>query len=102
MEILIDNPDLLLKADLTARVRVTTDVIPDTILIPQSTVLYREDRREVFVMEKENRAELRAIELGRTEGSFIQVLEGLAPGEKLIITGGQYLKPGDRVVPIRK
>jgi len=102
VQILIDNPDFLLKPGLTARVRITTDVIPDTILIPQSTVLYREDRREVFVIGKDNRAELRTIKLGRTQGSSIQVLEGLAPGEGLIISGGQYLKPGDRIVPIQK
>jgi membrane fusion protein (multidrug efflux system) len=97
VEILIDNPDLFLKAGLTARVRITTDVTPDTLLIPQRTVLYREDRREVFVAGRDNVAERRTIKLGRTEGSLIQVLEGLEPGDRLIVTGGQYLKPGDKI-----
>ncbi|MFH1123843.1 MAG: efflux RND transporter periplasmic adaptor subunit [Pseudomonadota bacterium] len=97
VEILIDNPDLLLKPGLTARVRITTGVLPDTILIPQSTVLYREDRREVFVVGEGNTAELRPIQLGRTEGPFIQVLKGLKPGERLVVAGGQYLKPGDKI-----
>ena len=97
IEILIENPELIIKAGMSARVRITTSVIPDAILIPQSTVLYREERREVFVVGKDERADLRSIKLGRAEGSLIQVLEGLKPGERLILSGGQYLKPGDKI-----
>jgi RND family efflux transporter MFP subunit len=97
VEILIENRDLLLKAGLTGRVRITSDIIPNAILIPQSAVLYKEKRREVFVANSNNRAQPRVIKLGLTEGSQIQVLEGLNPGDKLIVTGGQYLNPGDRI-----
>lgn len=97
IEILIENPELLIKAGMSARVRITTGVIPNAILIPQSTVLYREERREVFVVGKDGQADLRSIRLGRAEGSLIQVLEGLKPGERLILSGGQYLKPGDKI-----
>jgi multidrug efflux pump subunit AcrA (membrane-fusion protein) len=45
----------------------------------------------------DNHAEPRVIKLGRTEGSLIQILDGLAPGNKLIVAGGQYLKPGDKI-----
>lgn len=98
VEILVDNPDLLLKAGLTARVRITTEILPGTILIPQSTVLYREDRREVFVVGPGDRAELRTIALGCAYGSDIEILNGLTPGDRLIVAGGQYLKPGDNVI----
>jgi RND family efflux transporter MFP subunit len=98
VEILLDNPGLTLKAGLSARVRITTDVIPDTILIPQSTVLYREDRREVFVVGQGLLAELRTVKLGRTRGSLVQILEGLDSGDRLIVSGGQYLKSGDKLI----
>ena len=97
VEILIENPDLVLKAGLTGRVRITSDIIPNAILIPQSAVLYKENRREVFVADSDDRAQPRVLKLGRTDGSQIQVLEGLTPGNRLIVTGGQYLNPGDRV-----
>lgn len=98
VEILVDNPDLYLKAGMTARVEITTAVIRNAILIPQSTVLYRKDRKEVFVVDSEHMAEARQIELGRSEGAQVQILMGLRPGDNLVITGGQYLKPGDRVM----
>ena len=97
VEILIENADLMLKAGLTGRVRITADIIPNAVLIPQSAVLYREKTREVFIVDTNNRAQSRVIKLGRTEGSQIQVLEGLTPGDRLIVTGGQYLEPGDKI-----
>ncbi|UCD91272.1 MAG: efflux RND transporter periplasmic adaptor subunit [Desulfobacterales bacterium] len=96
-EILVENPDLLLKAGLTARVLLTVNNIPDAIMIPQSAVLYRENHKEVFVVNSDDTAAPRTIKLERSSGDFVQVLEGLAPGDKLIVTGGQYLEPGDKV-----
>ncbi|MBW2363956.1 MAG: efflux RND transporter periplasmic adaptor subunit [Deltaproteobacteria bacterium] len=98
VEILVDNPELILKAGLTARVRITSDVIPNTILIPQSTILYRENSEEVFVVDADNKAQRRIVRLGITVGANVQVLSGLTSKDRLVITGGQYLKPGDTVM----
>ncbi len=95
VEILVDNPDLKLKAGMTARVKLTMDIIRNTILIPQSAILYRQDKNEVFIADLEQMAQARTIQLGRTEKSMVQILSGLNPGDHLIITGGQYLKSGD-------
>ena len=97
IEILVANPDLLLKAGLTAAVTVTVDEIRDAIMIPQDAVLFRENRKEVFVVTDDNQAAVREVTLGRVEGSAVRILEGLAPGEKLVTTGASYLKDGDRV-----
>ena len=91
------NPTLLLKAGLTAAVSVTVDEIRDAIMIPQDCVLFRENRKEVFVVDGEDKAAARNVTLGRVDGSAVRILEGLAPGDKLVITGAQYLKDGDRV-----
>ena len=98
IEILVDNPDFLLKAGLTARVTIRTDIIADALMIPQDTVLFREDRKEVFVLDERQNAEARTVTLGRMDGSEVRVLDGLMPGDRLVVAGAQYLKPGDRVV----
>ncbi len=98
VEIIVDNANLSLKAGMTARVRIITAVIPDTILIPQSTVLYRSDRKEVFVAGPDKRAALRQIELGQPAGEKIEIRKGLSAGDQLIVTGGQFLKPGDKIL----
>jgi RND family efflux transporter MFP subunit len=97
VEILVDNPDLRLKAGLTAGVHIVVDAIPDALMIPQDSVLFRENRKEVFVVTDANRAAVREVTLGRVEGSAVRILKGLAPGERLVTSGAPYLKEGDPV-----
>jgi len=98
VEVLLDNPQFTLKAGLTARVSIQTEVIHDAVMIGQGTVLFREDRKEVFVIEQGNKAVAREVKLGRVEGSTVRILQGLMPGDNLVVSGGQYLKHGDEVV----
>jgi membrane fusion protein (multidrug efflux system) len=97
VEILLDNPRFVLKAGLTARVSIQTEVIPQSIMIPQNSVLFREDRKEVFVVESGGHAAVREVKLGETAGSEVQILQGLKSGDVLVVAGAQYLKPGDAV-----
>jgi len=98
VEILVDNSLFHLKAGLTARVVIETESIPDAVLISQDSILFREDRKEVFVVDENDRAAAREVKLGRMDGSYVHVLEGLRPGDKLVTAGGPYLKTGDAVV----
>jgi len=97
VEILIDNKDLVLKAGLSARVYLTTKVLSNVILIPQSAVLFRENRTEVFVVEADQTAQPRAVQLGQTQSNIIQVLTGLTKGDRLIVRGQNYVKAGAKV-----
>ena len=67
-------------------------------MIPQETVLFRENRKEVFVIDEKQTAVAREVKLGRMDGSTVRVLEGVMPGDQLVVSGAQYLKPGDRVM----
>ena len=98
VEIMVENPDITLKAGLTARVFITTEIVRDAIMIPQSSVLYRENKKEVFIIDDSEKAVSREVKIGQIEGSLVRILEGLAPGDLLVATGGQYLKPGSRVM----
>lgn len=100
VEILLNNPQFTLKGGLTSRVSIQTEMIPDAVVIPQESVLFREDRKEVFVVEQGGIAAVREVKLGRVDGSSIRILEGLMPGDDLVVAGGQYLKPGDEVMVI--
>lgn len=98
VEILVANPDLVLKAGLTATVRIVVDEVRDAVMIPQDCVLFRENRREVFVVTADGTASVREVTLGRVEGSMVRILAGMAPGDRLVTTGAQYLKNGDPVM----
>jgi multidrug efflux pump subunit AcrA (membrane-fusion protein) len=49
-------------------------------------------------VDENNRAAAREVKLGRMDGSYVHVLEGLRPGDKLVTAGGSYLKTGDAVM----
>lgn len=98
VEVLVANPDLRLKAGLTATVKITVDQIRDAIMIPQGCVLFRENRKEVFVVTDAGKAAAREVKLGRLDGSSVRILAGITAGDQLVTTGGQYLKDGDTVV----
>ena len=98
VEILVANPNLVFKAGLTATVNITIDEIEDAIMIPQSCVLFRKNRKEVFVVTDGDKASVREVKLGRADGSSVRIVKGLTPGDKIVTTGSQYLKDGDRVV----
>ncbi|MCP3954123.1 MAG: efflux RND transporter periplasmic adaptor subunit, partial [Desulfobacterales bacterium] len=97
IEILVDNPGIILKAGMTARVSIRTEVVHDAVMIAQKCVIFRENGKEVFVVEAGNRAAARKVKLGRVNGSKVRILDGIVPGDHLVVTGAQYLKPGDKV-----
>jgi len=94
VEILIDNPETVLKAGMSVRAAITAFVLHDIILIPQSVVIFRDRGTEVFIVGDDGRAEVRAIKLGRRSGNLIQVTEGLDVGDRLIVKGQNYVKAG--------
>jgi RND family efflux transporter MFP subunit len=94
IEILVDNPGTILKAGMSVRTSITAFVLHDIILIPQSVVIFRDRGTEVFIVGDDGKAEVRAVKLGRRSGNFIQVTEGLAVGDRLIVKGQNYVKPG--------
>jgi multidrug efflux pump subunit AcrA (membrane-fusion protein) len=59
--------------------------------------LYREDRREVFVVDKDDIAQARRVTLGQSRDSDVEIVDGLSPGDALVVTGAQYLKSGSKV-----
>lgn len=98
VEIVIDNAQRLLKAGLSARVRLTVDTIPDALMIPQHAVLFREKGTEVFVVENEKTAQPRSVEMGMTQGDLVRIVKGLRAGDRLIIKGQNYVKPGTQII----
>jgi RND family efflux transporter MFP subunit len=54
------------------------------ILIPRSAVVARGSLNCVYVLDGQGIAQLRSITLGGEQGSLVEVLSGISPGEKLV------------------
>lgn len=95
-EIMLDNPDQLLKPGMIARAHLVRKTYPDSITVPMFATALIDDSRYAFV-EKDGVAELRPIEVGVVQGSSVQVTKGLAPGDRLIVVGQRDARPGEPV-----
>ncbi len=94
------NPDGIVRPGQFARIDASVRTIKNGILIPQRTVTEMQGIHNVYVINDENKVELRRIKVGPTIDSFWLVEEGLKNGEKVIYEGLQKVKPGMTVNPV--
>jgi RND family efflux transporter MFP subunit len=78
------NPDGLLRIDSALTIHLETAKADDALAIPASAVVEEEARPIAFVQVSGETFEKRYLKLGLKEGSWIQVLEGLAEGERVV------------------
>ena len=71
----------------------------DAVLIPRGGFYQRTGGKWIYVMDKdEARAVKRDIRIGRQNPQYYEVLEGLAPGEKVIVSGYETYGDSDVLV----
>ena len=95
-EIVLENPEGTLKPGMIARTFFVRATHPDSIMIPIFSSIPIDDERYAFVVE-DGRAEVRKLEVGIMQGSEVQVIDGLAPGEQLVISGQYDVREGEPV-----
>lgn len=95
-EIEVDNRDTLLRPGMIVRVSLVKRIFEEAVVVPRDAILERDTGNVAFVIDGD-RAELRAVKTGPSEGGEIVVLQGLEPGEELIVTGHRNLVDGQRV-----
>ncbi|BBM85531.1 efflux RND transporter periplasmic adaptor subunit [Candidatus Uabimicrobium amorphum] len=57
------------------------------VVIPRAPILYDNNRSFVYVVNDENKAQKKFVELGIREGDQVEVLSGVEQDEKLIVSG---------------
>jgi len=93
------NPGSYLRPGQFARVRVAVAEKENAILVPQRAVQELQGAKTVMVVDQENKALIRTIKLGEKVDKDVIVIEGLNPGERVIVEGMQKVRPGSQVNP---
>lgn len=91
---LFDNPDGLLLPGMFARVKVTGEVLPNAILIPQRAVQQLLDKTFVMVVGPDNKSVTKAITVGDKIGSYWIVKDGLDTNDVVVVEGLTKLQEG--------
>ncbi|MBI4497322.1 MAG: efflux RND transporter periplasmic adaptor subunit [Chloroflexi bacterium] len=85
-----------LKAGMFANLQVIVAGRERALVIPRPAALERPDGPVVFVV-RDGTAEMRRVRLGLTGDSDVEVLEGLAAGEAVVVQGNRTLRDNDPV-----
>ena len=85
---LADNQAVLVELPLTGSQPI--------VMVPKDAVIKRANGNVAFVVKGEN-ASMRSVRVGRGVGSNFEVLEGLKPGENVVIRGNERLGAGGQV-----
>jgi RND family efflux transporter MFP subunit len=73
----------------------------DAPLLPESAVLSDDKGNFVFVIDQRNRVVRRDVQVGEISERGVAVVSGLAGNERIVLSAGAFLNPGDTVKPVR-
>ncbi|HEY3936676.1 MAG TPA: efflux RND transporter periplasmic adaptor subunit [Bryobacteraceae bacterium] len=93
------NPGHVILPGQFGRVRLLTREAKNVIVVPQRAVQELQSMQSVFTVGADNKVEARNIVTGDRVGDDWIVLQGLKPGDRVIVEGVQKVRPGAPVQP---
>jgi membrane fusion protein, heavy metal efflux system len=93
----VNNAAGLLKPEMFASVKILTGEGDNAVAVPRDAIIYEGEAARVWVVrdkDNEKAIELRRIKVGLTNGTMVEVLKGLAPGDRVVTKGSLFI---DRV-----
>jgi multidrug efflux system membrane fusion protein len=94
-----DNADGTFTPGLFARIRLVSNEAAPAAIVPEQALGTDLGKRYVLVLGPDSRVQYRPVVLGRAVGEQRIVLSGLKAGERIVVSGLQKVKPGDKVTP---
>ena len=82
------------------RVEIVKKEVQQSLSVPLYAVINRNGDQSVYVVDGES-ARARPVSLGLLDGWRVEVVQGLQPGDRVIIVGHRSVKEGDPVRVIR-
>ncbi|SFF46499.1 RND family efflux transporter, MFP subunit [Paenibacillus algorifonticola] len=96
LELTTDNADGSLKPGSRVQVELTTVAEENVIAVPSLSIV-REGSETFVMLSNAGTAEKRAVKLGRINGVYQEVIEGLKEGETVVVSGQHTLSDGQKI-----
>jgi multidrug efflux system membrane fusion protein len=97
---IVPNKDKALWAGQFVRVRLILSIKKNATLAPYEAVRIGQKGPYLFVVTRDNKADLRLLTLAEREDDYIVVEEGVKPGERVVTSGQLGLSPGVSVIDV--
>jgi len=96
----VPNAQGMLFPGLYVRVRLEQARASNAMTLPQQAVTRTKQGDSVMVVGDDGKVSPRTVKIGLSKGDEWVVLDGLKPGEKVMVDGFQKLRPGAAVKPV--
>ncbi len=87
----IDNADGALKPEMFASFVIHTSAADQSPAVPEGAVVYEGDTAHVWVVQSDDSIALRPIRPGRISDGYVEVLDGLKSGERVVTRGSLFI-----------
>jgi HlyD family secretion protein len=96
------KPDSYLRPEMNAHVnflapeQMTQGASREALTIPRDALVQKDGKTSVFVVS-DSHAQLREVQLGNNFGDAVEVVDGIGPNDRVVVSGTDTLTPGQRV-----
>lgn len=97
----ITNSDINIKPGMFASVKIETDILKNRVIIPKEALLVRDKRDLVFVVQN-NLAKWQYVNIGQQNDEYIEILNGVSPGDSVIVEGHFNLAHDSNIKSVNK
>lgn len=94
------NATKVIRPGMFGRIRVDLGARPDSILVPERSVVELQGKNFVWVIGSDNKASQRSVKVGRGYNEGVLILDGLKSGERVVVEGLQKMREGALVQPM--
>ena len=74
----------------------------DAPMLPESAVLSDDKGNYVYIVDNKNLIVRRAVKVGDVSAAGVSIIEGLNGSERVVLSAGAFLNPGQKVAPRRQ
>ena len=96
-EVTVDNAERLLRPGMFVEVVIVIEQRQDVVVVPREAVANRAGKTVVFALDGQQRVARRDVRLGLGDDDKVQVMEGVAVGDRVAVRGLETLIDGNRV-----
>jgi membrane fusion protein, multidrug efflux system len=92
-----ENADNALFPNQFVNVQIKVDTVPGAVLAPQAAILRGSAGTFVYLAKDDKTVAMRPVKLGVSQGDNVEIVEGLAEGDKIVIDGTDKLREGTKI-----
>jgi multidrug efflux pump subunit AcrA (membrane-fusion protein) len=97
------NPDSVFTPGMFARVRLPGSPAYEALLVPDVAIGSEQARKYVLAVNNDNVATIKYVKLGLATADNLRIIKsGLAPGDRIIVSGLMRARPGQKVTVRRQ